>query len=385
MKPSGDQRSLPFLAARPGTLADVTVSKRHAAGYPSTSAARSRTGGPLRWNNVCIEAMGYVLPEQVVTSDELDEAIRPLLKRIGLPPGQVEKLSGVRERRYWDPGMLPSVAAAQAGQVTLQNAGVAPKDVDVLINTSVSRDYLEPATAALIAGHLGLPHSCGFFDVTNACVGFLNGLILAANMIELGQANIILVVDAECVRDGVLATIARMNAEGANADTFRSNFATLTLGCGAVGCVVMRKDWSNNKHELQGAVARSAPEHNRLCLASPDEMWSDPGGLLTHGVGLAVETWPHAAAALGWRSQADIDVFICHQVSVSHFSHSFAALEFDLAKAPLTLPYIGNCGPASTPLTLALSEAQGRVIPGQQLCLYGVGSGLSCVIMGVRW
>lgn len=338
----------------------------------------------MRYQNVCIEAMGYVLPPHVIKSSDLEDAIRPTLQRLGLPPGQLEKLSGVKERRFWDPGVQPSTVAAMAGEKALERAGVTRDQIQCLINTSVCRDYLEPATASMVAGRMKLPRSAFCFDIANACLGFLNGLATAANMIELGQIDYALVVDGESSREPVTATIHRLASPLATGDTFRDNFATLTLGSGAVAAVVCRKDLSKNQHVIRGATMRSAAEFNQLCLGNHTEMKSDPHGLLVHGVGLAVETWPYAADEIGWKPE-DIDEFVCHQVSLAHFTHTFERLELPLEKALLTFPYLGNVGPASLPLTLALGEAQGRITKGKELCLFGVGSGLGCVVMGVTW
>lgn len=339
----------------------------------------------MRYRNVCIEAVGYVLPQNVVTSDQLEDAFAGTLERLGLPRGQVEKLSGVRERRYWDEGTQPSVVSAMAAERALAKAGIAAADVQAIVNTSVSRDYLEPATSAMVAGHLGAGRHVVQFDVTNACVGFLNGLHLLANMIELGQVDNGVVVCAETVTEGVRATLQRLAAPQATIQDFRDNFATLTLGCGAVAFVLTRRDRSRGGHTLNGAVIRNAPEHNALCLGQLNEMRADAHGLLVHGVGLAVETWPHAVRELGWQRPDDIDVIVAHQVSLAHFQGVLSRIEQPLDKALLTLPYLGNCGPASLPLTLALGEAQGNIRKGQELCLYAVGSGLSCMIMGVTW
>lgn len=338
----------------------------------------------MRYQNVCIEAVGYVLPPHVVKSSDIEEAIRPTLQRLGLPEGQLEKLSGVKERRFWDPGVQPSTVAAMAGEKALEKAGVRREQIQCLINTSVCRDYLEPATASMVAGRMKLPRHVFCFDIANACLGFLNGILTAANMIELGQIDYALVVDGESSREPVTATIHRLANPLATADTFRDNFATLTLGSGAVAAVVCRKDLSRNGHVVNGAVMRSATEFNQLCLGNHTEMKADPHGLLVHGVGLAVETWPHAVEELGW-NPGDVDEFVCHQVSLAHFTHTFEALELPLEKALLTFPYLGNVGPASLPLTLALGEAQGRITKGKELCLFAVGSGLGCVVMGVSW
>ena len=338
----------------------------------------------MRYENVAIEAVGHVLPPHVVSSDSLEAEFAETLERIGLPRGQLEKLSGVRERRWWDPNTMPSVVAAMAAERALAKAGLAAADVQALVNTSVSRDYLEPATAAMVAGHLGLGHHAMTYDITNACVGFLNGLLVLANQIELGQVDNGVVVCGESIREGVQATLRRLAAPEATIQTFRDNFAALTLGCGAVAFVLSRKDPSRTGHSLRGAVTRSAPEHNQLCLGQYAEMRADAHGLLVHGVGLAAETWPYAKKELGWGPDS-IDKVIGHQVSMAHFSAVFERIEQPIEKALLTLPFLGNCGPASMPLTLALAEAQGQIQPGQELCLYGVGSGLACIIMGVRW
>ena len=255
----------------------------------------------MRYQNVCIESVGWVLPPHVITSDALEEQFAATLERLGMPRGQLEKLSGVKERRWFDPGTVPSVPAAMAAERALAKAGMRAEDVQALVNTSVSRDFLEPATAAMVAGHLGLGHKVVSFDVTNACVGFLNGIHLLANMIELGQVENGLVVCCETVRDGVEATLRRLASPDATMQTFRDNFATLTLGSGAVAFVMTRKDLSTAKHLLQGAVVRNAFEHTQLCLGRYAEMRADAHGLLVHGIALAVEPWPDAVRDMWWK------------------------------------------------------------------------------------
>lgn len=338
----------------------------------------------MRFTDVVIEDIGFALPPNVVTSAQLESYFADTLKRLGMPPGQVEKLSGIKERRWWDEGVQPSTVAAMAGQRALDRAGLTTADIGCLINTSVSRDWLEPATAAMVAGHLGFTHDVHSFDVGNACVGFLNGLYTAACQVQLGHTDRVLVVCGEVVRNGVSATLERLASPSATIQTFRDNFATLTLGGGAVAAIVSRREVAPHGHRLNGAILRSAPERNTLCLANHTEMRSDAHGLLVHGVGLAVEAFPLARKEFGWGPDT-VDEYVCHQVSVAHFTHAFEQLGLPLEKATLTLPYLGNCGPCSLPLTLCLAEAQGRIQPGMELCFWAVGSGLGCAIMGVTW
>jgi 3-oxoacyl-[acyl-carrier-protein] synthase-3 len=338
----------------------------------------------MKFGNVSIEAVGYVLPPQVVRSEDLEATFAHTLQRLGMPRGQVENLSGVRERRWFDEGTQPSVVAGMAAERALQRAGIDVSEVDLLINTSVSRDYLEPATACMVGGQLGVGPNCFAFDVTNACLGFLNGLLLAANMVEAGQVRVAVVSCAETPRAGIMATLDRLASDDATIDTFRDNFASLTLGEGAAAAVVVPTDRSRSRHRLRSAVWRTATEHNDLCLGQLHEMRANAHGLLVHGVDLAVQTFPFLVEEMGWKN-GDIDQFVCHQVSLAHFSHVFRRLELPMDKALLTFPYLGNVGPTSLPLTLALGEAQGRIVPGQELCFWAVGSGLGCMMMGVSW
>ena len=100
------------------------------------------------------------------------------------------------------------------------------------------RDYLEPSTASVVHGDLGLPDACQNFDVGNACLAFLTGMDIAARMIERGDIEFALIVDAETSNEVTERTIERLNAPDATADQFRDEFAILTLGSGAAAMVL---------------------------------------------------------------------------------------------------------------------------------------------------
>jgi acyl-CoA:acyl-CoA alkyltransferase len=338
----------------------------------------------MRYEHVDIAGVAHVLPPHTVTSAELEDRMGGALARLGYPRGTIEKLTGVRERRWWDPGVKASEAAAEAGRKLLAQLDLAPGQIQALVNGSVSRDYLEPANATLVAGRLGLAPHCMNHDVTNACLGFLNGMVCVANLIELGAIDTGMVVAAEITRDGLGRTLERMNDEGATADDFRNNFASLTLGSGAVAAVLRRRDPARPGHRLLGAVWNADTTHNDLCVAAPHEMRADAHGLLVHGVDCAVRTWPKAAEAFGWPPDRPDEV-IFHQVGLTHFVKTFERLELPLDKALVTFPYLGNTGPVSVPITLSIGVQQGRIRPGTEVALFGVGSGLGSMVLGVQW
>ena len=167
----------------------------------------------MHYERVSIESFGYELPEEVVTSDEIERRLGPLYERLRLPHGRLELITGVRERRFWAPGTLPSEKSILSGRSAIEAAGIDPQEIGALIHGSVCRDHLEPATACGVHHRLELPQDCFVYDVSNACLGLLNGIVQIANMIELGQIRAGLAVGTEGSRELVENTIKHLNED----------------------------------------------------------------------------------------------------------------------------------------------------------------------------
>ncbi len=338
----------------------------------------------MRWQKVHIESIGHDLPEEVLTSAGIEDRLSDSMTRLGIPRGRLAGLTGIHERRMYSNEEKPSDIATRAARIALERAGIQPEDIDLLISTSIIRDWDEPGTASFVGGNLGVPHSCDCFDVSHACLGFVTGLVQAANAIELGQARYALVVTGENFAPGMRNTMDIMSSPDCDQRTFFENFATLTLGNCGVAMVLSHKDVSNTDHRITAAVARSATEHNKLCVATRLQMHADPVGLKVHGLNLVVETWPYFLEASGWQKH-EVDHFICHQVGIKHITEALERGGVDPKRGYLTVTYLGNCGSAALPVTLAEAVEHGAVKPGQKLCFYGVGSGLGSIQMGVEW
>ena len=141
----------------------------------------------MLYQNVCLEAFAYTLPDEVVTSAEIEALLEPLYTRLHLPEGRLELMTGITERRFWPRGTLVGQKSAETAEKALRIAGVDKQQIGALVHGSVCRDFLEPATACGVHHRLGLPERCAVYDVSNACLGLLNGVVQVANMIELGQ------------------------------------------------------------------------------------------------------------------------------------------------------------------------------------------------------
>jgi acyl-CoA:acyl-CoA alkyltransferase len=314
------------------------------------------------------------------TFDELE----PLLDRLKIPMSGVLAASGVEERRFWPRGSTIAEAAALAASKALKASGLEPSDIGCIVSTSVCKDYIEPSMASLVHGRLGLPSKCLNFDIGNACLAFLNGMSVLADMIEQGRFKAALIVDAESARTVIETTVSRLLSENTTVDDFRDNFAALTLGSGSVAAVLTHASVSKTGHRVTGHVALADTRHSDLCLGQPTEMIVHARPLMEAGVELAKRTWKEAEKEFGWQPN-DIDLFVCHQVGKRHHEFLFESLHLDAERAYITYPFLGNVGPASVPLTLALALERGRLKTGDKVALMGIGSGLNCSMMEILW
>ncbi len=182
----------------------------------------------MKYTQVYLDAIGYELPPVVVTTQELEQRLRPVYQALRMPEGQLESLTGIIERRWWEPGTSLASGAVRAARKAIDASGVPPEAIEVVIYAAVCRENFEPATACRVASELGL-HPNTVYDISNACLGVLNGILDLANRIELGQIRAGLVVSCETAREINNAMIERLIAKG-DMETFKNVLATLTGG-----------------------------------------------------------------------------------------------------------------------------------------------------------
>ncbi len=344
----------------------------------------------MKFLHTCIESLAVVLPEEIWTSAEIEERLRPLYERLKLPFGRLELMTGIRERRVWPVNMLPSDASAAAGRAVPAKSALSPEMIELFIHAAVSRDMLEPATASFAHRKIGLPSTTQIFDVSNACLGFLNSLTIAAGMIESGQIRCALVTAGESARPLVEQTLETLLSQPLDRNEIKPYFANLTIGSAAVAAVVCHREWvEGRQHRLLGGIARAATEHSDLCQgntygAEGLVMQTDSEQLLVSGLELARETWREFSEVNGLGTGA-FDRFICHQVGSVHRRRLYEALGLDLAKDFSTFETLGNTGSVALPATLATAINAGVVHEGSRVGLLGIGSGLNCLMLALEW
>jgi 3-oxoacyl-[acyl-carrier-protein] synthase III len=338
----------------------------------------------MQFKNVVIQSLAAIDAPDKVTSAEITQRLLPAFDRLGIRHNLIEEISGIKSRRFWKHGTQPSDAATMAAEKAIEEAGIDRHEIGLLINTSVCRDYLEPSTACLVHGNLGLGERCLNFDVGNACLAFLNGMDIAARMIERGDINYALIVDGETSGPITNATIERLSQDDVSEEQFRAEFASLTLGSGAAAMVMSKRELAPDGHSYLGSVTRAATEFNKLCYGQMDRMVTDTRVLLTEGLKLATQTFAAARDALGWVAD-ELDLFIIHQVSKAHTDSLMQTLGLAPEKIHRIYPELGNIGPAAVPIALAKAFEEGKIKPGDRIALLGIGSGLNCSMAEIVW
>lgn len=344
----------------------------------------------IHFSHVCLDTFGYELPPRVISSEEIEDRLAPVYSRLRLPTGRLELMSGISQRRLWPEGTKPSDAATLAGKRVLESADIDPKEIDCLIFTSVSRDMMEPATASFVHNNLGLPSSALIFDISNACLGFLDGMVMLANMIELGQVKNGLIVSGETAEELLESTlVSLLEDESLSRKSIKPAFASLTIGSGSVGLYMRRVKENEDRPRLVHGAWRANTEHSDLCHGDQNGsnttlMATNSEELLYRGVETAQRTWSEFSARPGWQAE-NVDRFFCHQVGSAHAKLLFAKLGLSQEKNFETLAMLGNVGSVSAPITLAMAMEQSAFRAGQKGALLGIGSGINCMMLGVEW
>lgn len=344
----------------------------------------------MRFKHACLESLAVSLPHEVWTSESIEERLRPLYERLRLPFGRLELMTGIRERRMWPDGTKPSEASAAAGRAALGASSVPRESIGLFMHAAVSRDMLEPASASFAHHRIGLPATAQVFDVSNACLGFLNSVAVASAMIDAGQIQAALIAAGENGRPLVEETVRTLLGGSLDRNAIKPYFANLTIGCGAVGAVVCHRDLVRGRpRRILGGVCRAATEHSELCQGDSAgggglAMQTDSERMLEAGVALAARTWSEFTAETGW-TRDSIDRAICHQVGSAHRRKLLETLKIDPSKDYSTFETLGNMGSVSLPATLSAAADSGSIRDGDRVALLGIGSGLNCMMLALEW
>ena len=309
---------------------------------------------------------GVALPPLCLTSLELDA-------QLGLPPGTVEKKTGVR-RRYVETGRSAAVLGAEAARAALADAGLGFADLDCLVVASGTPDQAMPCNAALVHHELGLSRLPAF-DLGASCLGFLVALDTLATLISQGHYRRVLVVASDIASCGL--DWRHLEASG----IFGDGAAAFVLGpagesgSGLVAAALETHSEGVHWCEIPGGGSRHHPGRISEPFL-PLTLFRMDGKAVFR---FAAETLPgfvgHLLESAGL-SMADIDLVVPHQASAHALQ--FVRKRFGLPREKMIDIYAdhGNQVAASLPTALHHAVASGRLRRGQRALLIGTGAGI---------
>ena len=350
----------------------------------------------FRFRHVRIESFALNAAPHEVSSSSLEERLAPLYERLRIPVGTLEKLTAIKTRYFWEPDVLPSQVATVAAQRAIEKVGFDKTHLRTLFSCSVTRDYFEPATAILIHRNLGISEDSLAFDISNACIGFSDGLLMLAQLIETGAVKAGIVVSGETVSRLVENNIQLL---AANTEISREDLLqllpTLTLGSGAVAYVLAHDSIATSSHKFLGGALRSATQYSDLCAGNGDHAVGESGNLaalmrtesskiIAAASKLGSRLWPEASEVLGW-SREQVNHIFCHQVGKQVNEAFYREMGLDFEKEFTIYQRLGNLVSAALPTAVALGAEQKPLREGDKVLCTAFGSGLNCIFLGIEW
>lgn len=353
----------------------------------------------MQYARVFIDDISYQLAPRIISSEEIERRLEPVYKSLHIPKGQLKAFTGIEQRRWWNEGFRYSDGAITAAKKCLDKTNININDIGAIIYTGVCREGYEPATACRVAAQLSANSHTVIHDISNACLGAMNGIIDIANRIELGQIKAGLVVSCESAHTIIESSIQYL-LDNPTMAVFADTLATLTGGSGATAILLTDGSFNNEQHngELKGhklltVTSRTSATDFEICHWGMEEvssglykevMATDATLLLKKGMTLGNLTWQDFLAESNWQ-RSNVDKLICHQIGSVNRHHVLEQLKFSEKEDFITFPTLGNMGTVSLAVTAAIATEQGFLKKGDKVAFLGIGSGLSCIMMGLEW
>lgn len=315
---------------------------------------------------VGILGTGRFLPGKILTNTDIE-------KLVDTSDEWITKRTGIKQRRLLDDDTPAYTLGAEAARFAIDNAGIAPMDIDLIIVTTETPDYLTPSTACLIQKEIGAGNASAF-DINAACTGFVYAMTIAQQFIISGYYRYVLIVSCE----GLSRVV-----------DWKNRNTCILFGDGA-GAVVLGR--VNNNYGIRESYLAS---HGELggCLTLPcchisDEdrerrregmersIWQDGSEVFTFAVRIMAESTRRVLEKAG-KTINDVDLLIPHQANLRIIQGAAKRLELEEEKISVILQSTGNISSASIPVALDIINREGKLNTGDSIVMVAFGGGLT--------
>lgn len=347
-----------------------TSSRATASLAPNAGYAEGPAWGVL--TGVQILSVGSYAPEQIVSNADL--------AALGCDEQWIEQRTGIRERRRAAETQATSDLALIAAQRCLNAAGVASRELDLIIVCTMTPDHPAPSTACILQNGLGA--TCGAMDLNAACSGFMYGLITAAQFVRTGACRRVLVVGAEVMMRTIDPTDVKtypLFGDGAGAvlvgaGNDSQGLLSFNLGSDGSGAKLLCVPAGGTREPITSAAIETGRQYMRM----------DGRAVFKWAVNLVEESLLAAMEKAGVTSD-QISAVVLHQANKRILESAMSDLGFGPEKLLMNLDRYGNTSAASIPLVLDEAVSQGRIRRGDLVLMCGFGAGLSWGVALMRW
>lgn len=321
-----------------------------------------------------ITGIGSYLPDKVLTNYDLE-------KMVDTSDDWIIQRTGIKERRIVENGQITSDLATQASLRAMEDAGVSPNDLDLIITSTITPDHIFPSTSCYIQQKIGASRASAF-DILAACAGFIYALSIGQSFVNSGAMETVLVVGAECL---------------SKITDYTDRTTCVLFGDGA-GAVIIQK--SRAKHEIL-STSLAADGSQADVLIMPGGGSKTPASMesvqqRTHYIqfkgkevfklainnitNLILETVKKNGLSL-----EDIDLIIPHQSNLRIIEATMEKLGLPMEKAFVNIDKYGNTSSASIPIAIDEARKEGRLSKGDIVVLVAFGGGLTWGSSIIRW
>lgn len=312
-----------------------------------------------------IIGLGSYLPEKVLTNDDLS-------KMVETNDEWITERTGIKERRISDPLTdKPSQMVVKAALQAVEDAGIDPKEIDLIITASTTSDLMFPTLSCVIHEALGCSEECGTFDVNSACPGWIAAFNAAQGFIESGNAKLALIAGVECTSNFV---------------NWEDRGQCILFGDGAGAAILRAEEGKPNQFIMRSSGRRKDCLHcdNAMQPARVNEEGfkeltkfnMDGREVFKFAVTEVPKIIRDLAAKYDFELE-DIDWFVLHQANARIIEATSKKLKVGIEKFPMNIMRTGNTSSASIPVLLKEMKDNGQLKKGMKLVMASFGGGLT--------
>lgn len=321
-----------------------------------------------------ITGWGMAVPQKVLTNDDLSQMVET-------SDAWIRERTGIRERRIAAEGETTSTLGAEAAFKALNMAGLLPNQVDLIICSTSSPEYIFPATASLIQDKIGASNA-GAFDLLAACTGFIYALDMAAQAIRSGALKTVLVIGTENLsrytnyKD---RNTCILFGDGAGAFVLQAS----EMPGGVMGSV-LHSDGSGARFLSVPASGSGRPASEETVRTGLHFIHMDGREVFRFATRVMAQATQEAAEKSGWKPE-DLALVIPHQANIRIIEAAARGLKMPMEKFFVNLERYGNTSTASIPIAAVEAVQVGKLKRGDKVVFVGFGAGLTWGAVAVEW